>query len=203
MTTTTVTECYFEKIENNFTTVTIANGINTAEFLDAAVCAVRVFDKLGNSSFAVIQNDMNQNIKRIRDRHASNPTANNTLQNLLAIEAPEKRREATEGLLWLTRGLEFTAAGLKRSLDNPEEELSVSFRKAYQNTWRKHHNMLVRPIFSLAIKSCFYRKDFYENIGVQTDDNKAKMREWIGGIERVTTIIQGVFNANPNYSKGM
>jgi hypothetical protein len=29
------------------------------------------------------------------------------------------------------------------------------------------------------------------------------MREWIGGIEKVTTIIQGVFNANPNYSKGM
>jgi hypothetical protein len=69
----------------------------------------------------------------------------------LAIEAPEKRREATEGLLWLTRGLEFAAAGLKHSLDHKGEELSVSFRKAYQNTWRKHHNMLVRPIFSVSI----------------------------------------------------
>jgi hypothetical protein len=80
--TATVTECYFDKIENNFTSVTIANGIDTDEFLKAAVCAVRLFgiyiykkketshlvnlmsiDKLGNSSFAVIQNDMNQNIQ--------------------------------------------------------------------------------------------------------------------------------------------
>jgi hypothetical protein len=29
------------------------------------------------------------------------------------------------------------------------------------------------------------------------------MKDWIGGIEKVTAIIQGVFNANPNYSKGM
>lgn len=41
--------------------------------------------------------------QKIRERFLSNPTANNTLQDLLATEAPEKKRVATEGLLWLTR----------------------------------------------------------------------------------------------------
>jgi hypothetical protein len=48
------------------------------------------------------------------------------------------------------RGLDFTAQALRRSMDNPAEELNISFTKAYEQTLRKNHNMLVRPVFSVS-----------------------------------------------------
>lgn len=74
----------------------------------------------------------------------------------------DKKRTATEGLLWLLRyvhiffaltysGLEFTAQALRFSLDNQNEELATSFTKAYEHTLRKHHSILVRPVFTVCI----------------------------------------------------
>lgn len=48
------------------------------------------------------------------------------------------------------RGLDFTAQALRRSLDDANEELAASFTKAYEQTLRKHHNMLVRPVFGVS-----------------------------------------------------
>lgn len=46
-------------------------------------------------------------------------------------------------------GLDFTAQALRRSIENPAEELNVSFTKAYEATLRKHHGMMVRPVFAV------------------------------------------------------
>jgi hypothetical protein len=46
--------------------------------------------------------------------------------------------------------LDFTAQALRRSMDNSEEELNTSFTKAYEATLKKHHNMLIRPVFSVS-----------------------------------------------------
>lgn len=97
--------------------------------MEATEGVVNLFDLLGSSAFSVVQNDMNGNIKKIRDKLQSDAATNNTLQNLMAAEAPQKKRVATEGLLWLSRGLDFTAQALRRSIENPEEELNVSFTK--------------------------------------------------------------------------
>jgi len=89
------------------------------------------------------------------------------------------------------RGLKFTCQGLRSSLSNPSEELSVSFTTAYGNTLKQYHSFLVRPVFAvgsllpppllvlsakltfayflrvpqLAMKACPYRKDFYAKLG--------------------------------------
>ncbi|KAL7308564.1 hypothetical protein PS15m_011752 [Mucor circinelloides] len=194
---------YFDTLKRSYVDVDTSKGIDTEQFLEATEGLVKLFDLLGSAAFSVVQNDMNGNIKKIRERLLSNPTANATLQDLMATEAPEKKRVATEGLLWLTRGLDFTAQALRRSMDNPAEELNVSFTKAYESTLRKHHNMLVRPVFSLAMKACPYRKDFYEKIGVLTDAALAQMKQWVEALENIISIIQGVFKANPAYIKGM
>lgn len=49
--------------------------------------------------------------------------------------------------MWLCRGLKFTSMGLRFNLTNKSEELSVSFTKAYEQTLKKYHGMMVRPIF--------------------------------------------------------
>ncbi|KAG2201883.1 hypothetical protein INT46_006693 [Mucor plumbeus] len=194
---------YFDTLARSYVDVDISKGIDTQQFLEATEGLVKLFDLLGSAAFSVVQNDMNGNIKKIRERFLANPTANATLQDLTATEAPEKKRVATEGLLWLTRGLDFTAQALRRSMDNPAEELNISFTKAYEQTLRKNHNMLVRPVFSLAMKACPYRKDFYEKIGVLTDAAFAQMKQWVEALENIIKIIQGVFQANPAYIKGM
>jgi len=58
-----------------------------------------------------------------------------------------KDRTATTGLLWLLRGLNFTATGLRLNVDDPKEEFTTSFTKAYDVTLKKYHGMMVRPIF--------------------------------------------------------
>ncbi|KAI8056374.1 glycolipid transfer protein domain-containing protein [Thamnidium elegans] len=194
---------YFDSLARSYTDVDLSKGIDTEQFIEATEGLVKLFDLLGSAAFSVVQNDMNGNIKKIRERFLSNPTANSTLQELLATEAPDKKRVATEGLLWLSRGLDFTAQALRRSVDDAEEELNVSFTKAYEQTLRKHHNMLIRPVFSLAMKACPYRKDFYEKIGVVNEAAFAQMKSWLEALENIIRIIQEVFKANPAYIKGM
>ncbi|KAG2225289.1 hypothetical protein INT45_001513 [Circinella minor] len=194
---------YFDSIKRSYTDVEIANGINTEQFLEATEGVVKLFDQLGSSAFSVVQNDMNGNIKKIRDKLLSNPSANATLQSLMETEAPEKKRVSTEGLLWLTRGLDFTAQALRRSVDNPEEELNVSFTKSYENTLKKHHSFVVRPVFGLAMKACPYRKDFYQKIGVLTDTALEIMKTWLAALENIINIINAVFKEHPEYIKGM
>ena len=109
--------------------------------------------------------------QKIRDRLLSTgPDLSGTLQLLVKNEGlpGDKKLTATEGLLWLLRyvcffcrayhfhyfsGLEFTARALRLSLENPSEELSTSFTKAYEITLRKYHSILVRPVFSVCAES--------------------------------------------------
>jgi len=68
-----------------------------------------------------------------------------------------KDRVATEGLMWLLRGLKFTALGLRHNITNKEEELSVSFTKAYEGSLRKYHSIMIRPVFSVSVlRKCWW-----------------------------------------------
>ncbi len=80
-----------------------------------------------------------------------NPAAYATLQQIVFAEQSIKKKTATEGLLWLKRGLEFTVASLSRNMNDPNEELSVSFSKAYEATLSKFHNFIARGIFSVIM----------------------------------------------------
>jgi hypothetical protein len=60
-------------------------------------------DLLGSSAFSVVQNDMNGNIKKIRTKQLENPIKFATLQDIVLSETTEKKKDATQGLLWLTR----------------------------------------------------------------------------------------------------
>lgn len=69
-------------------------------------------------------------------------------------------------------GLDFTAQSLRHNLDNPQVELSNSFRDAYGNTLKPHHSFVIKPIFSAAMSATPYRKDFYAKLG----DDPAKVQ---------------------------
>ncbi|AXA48244.1 glycolipid transfer protein HET-C2 [Malassezia restricta] len=196
---------YFDTLRTPYQNVPITeDGVATSEFIDATEGVVKLFDLLGSSAFAVVQNDMNGNIKKIRDRLLSTgPDLSGTLQLLVKNEGlpGDKKRTATEGLLWLLRGLEFTAKALRFSLDNQNEELATSFTKAYEQTLRKHHSILVRPVFTLAMKACPYRKDFYAKLGPSEDDVRPQLSTWLNALEKIVQDMQQFFEQG-QYAKG-
>jgi len=185
-----MSQTFFSTAKRSFKDVPVPDGkISTTEFLEAAESLVTLFDLLGSTAFAVVQKDMTGNIKKIRDRQTTDPTKSGTLQDLCANELADKKNTATEGLVWLHRGLEFTGKALRKNASDPSEELSVSFTTAYGDTLKKHHNMLVKGVFSLAMKACPYRADFYKKLGNDENEVKKQLEEWLKALESINGIL--------------
>lgn len=99
---------YFDTTKRSFTQVPIdeskdGGAIPTTEFLEASEALTGLFDVLGSVAFQPVKNDMNGNIKKIRERQLASPVEGETLQDLVRNELKTKKHTATEGLVWLTR----------------------------------------------------------------------------------------------------
>ncbi|PWY66617.1 HET-C protein [Aspergillus eucalypticola CBS 122712] len=168
---------WFDQQKRSFADVKIDaandNGISTTEFLEAAESLTTLFDVLGSKAFTPVKNDLTNNIKKVRERQLAAPAESETLQALVVNELKTKKHVASEGLLWLVRGLDFTAQALRHNLNNGSTELSDSFREAYGNTLKPHHSFVIKPIFSAAMSATPYRKDFYAKLG----EDQAKVNE--------------------------
>jgi len=167
------------------------NAVATTEFLEAAESLTTLFDVLGSMAFNPVKNDMLGNVKKIRDRQLAAPTESATLQDLVINELKTKKHTATEGLVWLVRGLEFTSLALSHNLATPADELSVSFRNAYGSTLKPHHSFMVKPIFSAAMSACPYRKDFYVKLGDDEAKVQEELRVWLAALEKIIAILKG------------
>lgn len=185
----------------SFTQVPITPaGVPTTEFLQASDTLVKLFDVLGSTAFGAVISDMNGNIKKIRDRQTAVPDKSATLQELVLAEQTEKKKTATEGLLWLLRGLEFTSKALRHNVENPNEELATSFQHSYDGTLKKHHNFVVKGIFTVALKATPYRKDFYEKIGTEDATGKDdRLLAWLDNLEKVVGVLQTFYASNKDF----
>ncbi|KAI8375854.1 glycolipid transfer protein domain-containing protein [Blakeslea trispora] len=200
--TTENSPAFLKIITRSFTDVQVtSDGIKTVEFLEATECMIHMFDLFGNSAFSVVQNDLRNNLTKIRARYQQEPTEYHTLELLMAKEAHLKRRIATEAVLWLKRGLDFTCQSLLHSLDHPDEELPASFSLAYDATLRPYHSFVVRPVFHLAMNACPWRKDFYQRIDVQTAHSEMLMRNWLIALKQLLQQLDQVFQLHPDYAK--
>ncbi|KAJ9109255.1 hypothetical protein QFC21_000584 [Naganishia friedmannii] len=219
---------FFKTITKSFRDVPTQPGVDTVQFCDAAEGLVKIFgafaaafyrnpdgsqrlsvisDLFGNPAFGIVQSDLTGNIAKVRARFASHAVQSATLEDMVNSEKVEKKKTATEGLMWLLRqvfqffavlscpaanvarnnhrGLKFTAIGLRRSQQNQSEELSVSFQKAYEGSLRPHHGMMVRPLFALAMKACPYRATFYPKLGEPEAEVQKELDEWLTGLEKI------------------
>ncbi|KAI8589361.1 glycolipid transfer protein domain-containing protein [Geranomyces variabilis] len=192
---------FFETMQRSYVDVPVgANDyIEVQPFLEATESLTKLFDSMG-AAFGPVKSDLLGNIAKIRTRYTENPAKNATLQELVITERAEGKKTATEGLLWLKRGLEFTSKGLRRNLDDKNEELNVSFNKAYEATLSKHHSFMVRPVFALAMKACPYRKDFYARLGSDETKVYADMEKWLSSLERIVGTLN-TFYTQGGYEK--
>ncbi|CAH0059636.1 unnamed protein product [Clonostachys solani] len=186
-----------QTFKKSFTDVPIGadNSISTTEFLDAAESLTTIFDVLGSVAFSPVKNDLGGNIKKLRERQLAAPADSETIQALVKNELATKKHVATEGLLWLVRGLEFTCLGLKANVANPSEELADSFRNAYGSTLKPHHSFIVKPIFSAAMSACPYRKDFYPKLGDDQAKVSEEMAAYLAALDKVVGILKEFVNS--------
>ncbi|CRK34326.1 hypothetical protein BN1708_006333 [Verticillium longisporum] len=173
------------------------NAIATAEFLEATESLTTIFDVLGSVAFSPVKSDMLGNVKltvltlqKIRDRLLAAPAESLDLQSLVRAEIASKKHVAAEGLLWLTRGLEFTSIALSKNVANPSEELADSFRAAYSNTLKPHHSFIVKPIFSAAMSATPYRKEFYAKLGSDEAKVASDLRTYLAALEKIVAILK-------------
>ncbi|KAJ5884819.1 hypothetical protein N7495_009329 [Penicillium taxi] len=185
---------WFDTLTKSFADVPIdaANddAISTDDFLQAAEALVSLFDVLGSVAFNPVKSDLLGNIKKIRDRRLEAPAESETLQALVLNELKTKKHTATEGLLWLVRGLDFTAQALRHNLDNPSSELSDSFRNAYGGTLKPHHSFIVKPLFSAAMSATPYRKDFIAKLGDSQVNVDTAMSKEVAALEKLLDILK-------------
>ncbi|KAI1123443.1 glycolipid transfer protein domain-containing protein [Nemania abortiva] len=167
------------------------NAVSTTEFLEAAESLTTMFDALGSVAFSPVKSDMLGNVKKIRDRQLAAPAESETLQALVLNELKSKSHKATEGLVWLVRGLDFTCIALSQNLAKGGEELAESFRNAYGATLKPFHGFLIKPVFSAAMSACPYRKDFYPKLGGNQDAVTTELRAYLAALEKIVGILKG------------
>ncbi|KAG9101948.1 hypothetical protein FRC06_002460 [Ceratobasidium sp. 370] len=193
---------YFDTVKKSFTDVPVTEqGVETTSFLEASEGLVAMFDLLNSAAFTMVQSDLKGNITKVRTRQTSHPAESVTLEQLVENEWKEKKRPATEGLIWLFRGLAFTCIALQKSQANKEDELAKSFSSSYEATLKPHHNFVVKGAFSVAMKACPYRKDFYEKLGSPPEKVHEELDKWLAALHQIVTRMETFFEKG-GYNKG-
>ncbi|KAK7473217.1 hypothetical protein VKT23_001315 [Stygiomarasmius scandens] len=200
---------YLETVKS-FADVPITDaGVDTVAFLEASTGLVGLFDLLGSAAFSPVQSDLKGNITKVRARYDAAPEKSATLEELVKNEQGEKKRTATEGLMWLLRGLSFTCQALLNAQANKNEELSTAFTKGYENTLKKFHNFVVKGIFAVAMKACPYRKDFFEKLAADPAGGPAVPQEkveedlakWLAALDAIVKRMEAFYEKG-GYGKG-
>ncbi|KAK4704263.1 hypothetical protein P7C70_g1947, partial [Phenoliferia sp. Uapishka_3] len=168
---------YFETMQPSFIDVKVSeHGIDTEDFLRAVESLLKMFEQFASTAFALVQ--------RIRVRAQAFPAASSTLEQIVLGESRERRKLATGSLLWLNRGLKFTAMAIRRNIDSErEEELSESFTVAWTAEYSKYFNFLIRPFFKILVKACPSRAVFYQKLGAPEDKVKKDLDTWLSSLE--------------------
>ncbi|CAE7162347.1 unnamed protein product [Rhizoctonia solani] len=184
---------FIQSLKKSFVDVPVTeDGVDTASFLDASDGVCELFTHFTNPAFGVVKNDISGNIAKVRARLESHPTESVTLEKLVANEQKEKKQPATEGLMWLLRGLSYTGKALQHCQANKSAELSEGFESSYPLTLKPHHGLLAKGAMALAVKAVPYRKDFYEKIGSPPDD---QLNAWLGALDSIITRMDVFYKA--------
>lgn len=156
-----------------FKTVKSDGGeILTKPFLEVCKQILPVIDKFG-AAMTLVKSDIGGNITRLESKYSSNPSKFNYLYSLVQLEVETKTAKAssscTNGLLWLTRAMDFLVELFRNLLDHPDWTMSQACTDSYGKTLKKWHGWLASSSFSVAMKLAPDRKKFMEVIGGNGD----------------------------------
>ncbi|KAK9724280.1 hypothetical protein RND81_05G060800 [Saponaria officinalis] len=137
-------------------------------FLDACKQILPVIDKFG-ASMALVKSDIGGNITRLENKYNLDPAKFNYLYSMVKVEVETQTAKGssscTNGLLWLTRAMDFLVELFRNLLEQPEWTMSQACSDSYSKTLKKWHGWLASSSFSVAMKLAPDRKKFMEVLG--------------------------------------
>lgn len=165
--------------------------ISTEEFLQACESLTVIFDALASQALdKIVKADILANVGKLRERYLAAPLESATVQELCTNEIKAKAFKATEGFVWLVRTLNFTLLSLKRNVSDKSEELSVSFKQAYEVSLSSAHSWLVKQGANLAWNAVPYRAAFYKAMGDDQDMVHGHLESYLAPLEKVVQILR-------------
>ena len=171
-------------------------GMPAKAFGEASTVLISVFDLI--SGMGMAKSDMQGNATTVTN--AANGSADVTLQQLVdgELDATGANHKAisTNGkttacaLLWLLRALNFILKMLQELMSSQTIELSDAVYKGYEASLKKHHGMVVRGTFNVAVKAAPYRKTFVAKLGPSEDEVFAALRPVVDEIQKMVDGLQ-------------
>ncbi|XP_062093755.1 glycolipid transfer protein 1-like [Humulus lupulus] len=144
----------------------------TKHFLQVCKHILPVIDKFG-AAMTLVKSDIGGNIARLESKYLSSPEKFNLLYSMVQIEVEAKTAKGssscTNGLLWLTRAMDFLVELFRNLLDHPDWSMSQACTDSYGKTLKKFHGWLASSSFTVAMKLAPDRKKFMDVIGGSGD----------------------------------
>nr|CAD1820897.1 unnamed protein product [Ananas comosus var. bracteatus] len=146
----------------------------TEPFLHVCKLILPVVDKFGGA-MSIVKSDVGGNLSRLEAKYYSDPSKYRLLYSLVQAEVESKTSKAssscTNGLLWLTREMDFLVELFRSLLDHPDWSMSRACTVSYNKALKKWHGWLTSSSFPVAVKIVPDRKKFMEIIGGSGDIN--------------------------------
>lgn len=141
-------------------------------FLDVCKLILPILDKFG-AAMMVVKSDICGNISRLESKYDSNPSRFNYLFNLVQAEVETRTAKSssscTNGLLWLTRAMDFLVELFRNLAEHQDWSMSQVYNDAYGKSLKKWHGWLASSSFTVALKLAPDRKKFMEVLGTDGD----------------------------------
>lgn len=146
----------------------------TKSFLEVCKLILPVLDKFG-AAMSLVKSDIGGNITRLENKYLSNPEKYKNLYSMVGEEVEAKTAKGssscTNGLLWLTRAMDFLVELFRNLLAHPDWTMTQVCTDSYSKTLKKFHGWLASSSFTVAMKLAPDRKKFMEVVGGSGDVN--------------------------------
>lgn len=143
-------------------------------FLEVCKQILPVIDNFG-AAMALVKTDVGGNITRLENKYLSNPSEFEKLYSMVRVEVEAKKADGssscTNGLLWLTRAMDFIVALFRNLMEHKDWSMSQVCSEAYTKTLKKYHGWLASSTFTVAMKLAPDRKKFMDVVGGKGDIN--------------------------------
>ncbi|XP_050220211.1 glycolipid transfer protein 1 [Mercurialis annua] len=144
----------------------------TKPFLEVCKLILPVIDKFG-AAMSLVKSDIGGNISRLENKYLSDPTKYTQLYSMVQEEIVAKTAKGssscTNGLLWLTRAMEFLVELFRNLLAHQDQTMSQACIDSYGKTLKRFHGWLASSSFTIAMKLAPDRKKFMEVIAGSGD----------------------------------
>ncbi|WZY90311.1 hypothetical protein YC2023_047046 [Brassica napus] len=157
----------------------------TKPFLDLCKTILPVIDKFG-AAMTLVKADIGGNISvkfpssfhdfgkiRLEKNYLSDPDKYKYLYTFVQGEIESKTAKGssscTNGLLWLTRAMDFLVELFRNLVAHQDWSMSQACGESYQKTLKKWHGWLASSTFSMALKLAPDRKKFMDVISGSGD----------------------------------